>query len=100
MAADQDFLAELLSQLAPLGGDKFQTHIWRRGYFCRRKMFAKISPSNIIAFKAGEQCKASFLELGMRKSRKMPYYEATADQLEYPEALLAVARRARKAALR
>ncbi len=100
MAVDKDFLAELLHQIASVGAISSKSMFGGVGIFVDGKMFAKISPSNIIAFKADERNKAKFLELGMKKSGKMPYYEATADQLEDPEALLAVARCAREAALR
>lgn len=100
MAVDQEFVAEMLRQLAPLGAVSFRPMFGGAGIFVDGKMFAKISPSNIVAFKADERSKARFLELGMKKSGKMPYYEATADQLEDPDALLAVAQSARAAALR
>lgn len=100
MAVDKNFVAELLHQMASLGAISSRPMFGGLGIFVDGEMFAKISPSNIIAFKADERSRVKFLELGMKKSGKMLYYEATADQLEDPEALLAVARCAREAALR
>ena len=71
MAVDKDFIAELLGQLAPLGAISSRPMFGGAGIFVDGKMFAKISPSNIIAFKADEQSTANFLELGMKKSGKI-----------------------------
>lgn len=91
MVVDADFVADIVDKLSPLGA---------AGLFIDGKMFAKISPSNVVSFKADTENQSKFIEAGMQKSGKMPYYEATAEQMESPEAFLAVAHLARASALR
>ena len=92
MAIDPDYVADILDRLSELGPVAAKPMFGGRGIFLGGLMFAKISPDNIVAFKADDRNRASFVEAGMRKSGKMPYYEATAEQLEDDAAFVDAAR--------
>ena len=70
------------------------------GIFIEGKMFAKVSPSNILSFKADKYNKLVFLSAGLNKSGKMPYFEVTSGQTEDSGKLLATAQLAYKATWR
>ncbi len=100
MAVDPDFVSEIVERLEPLGSINSKRMFGGVGIFVDGKMFVKISPSSVLSFKADRMNEGKFLEIGMKKSGKMPYYEATAEQLEDAEQFLSTARLARDAALR
>ena len=100
MAIDQGFLDDIIERLSPLGTITSKAMFGGAGVFVDGRMFVKISPSGVIAFKADDRNKATFLNAGMKKSGKMPYYDATAEQIEDNDAFMAAAKLARDAALR
>lgn len=100
MAVNPDILTEIVQQLSPLGAISAKPMFGGFGIFVEGKMFMKISPANVIAFKADDHNRQVFVDAGMKKSGKMPYFEASAEQLEDNEAFMAAARTARDAALR
>lgn len=100
MAIDPAYVEDILHRLAELGPVAAKPMFGGRGIFLDGLMFAKISPDNVVAFKADDRNRASFVEAGMRKSGKMPYYEATAEQLEDDGAFVEAARQAYEAARR
>lgn len=100
MAIDVNFLEDTIDRLSPLGAISSKLMFGGAGVFVDGKMFVKISPSCVLSFKADDQNKSAFLNAGMKKSGKMPYYEATAEQMEDDEAFMIAAKLARNAALR
>ena len=100
MTVNIEYITEILTRLSPLGTVTFRRMFGGTGIFIEGNMFAKISPSNILSFKADEHNKSIFIKTGMNKSGKMPYYEVTAEQIEDSGKLLAAARLACEAAWR
>ena len=100
MAVDPEFLEEIIERLSPLGAIGSKPMFGGVGVFVDGKMFVKISPSCVLSFKADGQNKSAFLKAGMKKSGKMPYYEATAEQMEDDNTFMTAAKLARDAALR
>ncbi len=92
MAVSPEFLDEVLDRLNPLGAITHKAMFGGIGLFIDGNMFAKINPKNVLSFKGNAAALVSFEGWGMEKSGKMPYYEATADQMEDENELLAVAR--------
>ncbi len=100
MAVDDDFIADITGRLAPLGPITARRMFGGVGLFTEDRMFAKISGGGVLAFKADDGNRQGFIDAGMTRSGKMPYYEASAEQLEDDAQLIEAARSAVAAALR
>lgn len=100
VAVDAGFVDDILRWLSALGAISSKPMFGGIGVFIDGKMFLRISRSNIVSFKADDENRSTYVNAGMKKSGKMPYYEATADQVEDPDVFLEVAQLARDAALR
>ncbi len=100
MAVETYFLEEVLDRLSSFGEISSKFMFGGAGIFVSGKMFAKISSSSVLSFKADDQNRTIFIDAGMIQPGKMPYFETTAEQMENEDAFLSVARLARDAALR
>ncbi len=100
MPVDEDLIEDITARLAPLGPIVAKRMFGGVGLMHGGRMFAMITGAGLLAFKADDRNREEFVEAGMIKVGKMPYYEATAEQLEDDTLLLEVARSAVAAALR
>ncbi len=92
MSVSPEFLDEVLEQLAPLGTITPRAMFGGQGLFIDGKMFAKISPNNVLSLKGDAAALTSYRAWGMQKSGKMPYYEVTADQMDDSKLMIEAAK--------
>lgn len=92
MPVSPEYLDDILDRLQPVGDVKPRAMFGGQGLFIDGKMFAKISPKNVLSLKGDEAALGAYREWGMQKSGKMPYYEVTAEQMEDPDLFLEAVR--------
>ena len=98
MAKKDDVLKDILQRLAPLGAAKHRSMFGGFGLFIDSTMFARISPRDVLSFKADDQNRSEYEKQGMKRAGKMPYYDVKAEDLTNTRKLRAWARSAMAAA--
>ncbi len=100
MSISNEFIEEILNKLFPLGDITKRFMFGGAGLFIEERMFAKITSNNVLSFKGDNQTEEKYALWGMTKVGKMPYYDASPEQLEDAVKLLEVGECALAAAFR
>lgn len=87
MPLDRAYVDYVMELLAPLGGVTGRAMFGGYGIFHEGDMFALISSSSTLYFKADDSNRAAYEEAGSEQFMSMPYFEVPVDVLEDSVAL-------------
>jgi DNA transformation protein len=87
MPLDRAYVDYVIDLLAPLGGVTGRAMFGGYGIFHEGDMFALISSSSALYFKADDSNRAAYEEAGSEQFMSMPYFEVPVDVLEDSDAL-------------
>jgi DNA transformation protein len=94
MPLDRAYVDYVMELLTPLGGITGRAMFGGYGIFHEGDMFALLSSSSVLYFKADDSNRETYEEVGSEQFMSMPYFEVPVDVLEDSDALQQWARTA------